>query len=111
MWHCKANKKLLEYVWTNDGKPSKQFPAGEKNEEINIQQINPLHLNRQINFSLAKDKRRSKHFKNIGNVADMYSFRNNAIFRKWTCLYLNERPQMAKLSLEKIFFYTRASDV
>ena len=32
-----------------------------------------------------KEKRRSKHFKNIGIVADMYSFRNNAIFRKWTC--------------------------
>ena len=72
----------MEYVWTDDEKCSKQFLAGEKYEEINIQHINPLHLNRQINFSVVKEKKRSKHFKNIGNVADMYSFRNNAIFRK-----------------------------
>ena len=44
--------------------------------------LNPVHLNRQINFSVAKENKRSKHFKNIGIVADMYSFRNNAIFRK-----------------------------
>ena len=46
----------------NDEKYSKQFPADEKNEEINIQHINPSHLNRQIDFSVAKEKKKKKTY-------------------------------------------------